>query len=317
LNPALTGAFDGSYRVAGSYRDQWRGFVETPFVTFGAFGDIRFELGGQQSASTDYVGIGLSFIGDKASLFDLNTNQISLSGAFHKMLDDGQSQYLSAGFYLGIVQKNLNYENLTFDDQFNGLNGYTLGTNEFLPENNYAYGDLGIGLNYTISPGNNHRFGAGLSVSHIFQPSLSLYLRTEELAELNNDINLFRKYVIYASADLTINKSFRVLPRILYQQQGPHKLVNLGGNVKFDLTKYNNNAFHLGGGIRFSNKENSISPSAIYLLAGMEFTGLLIGLSYDFNLDDLFQDRLGQGIFELTINYIGEYENATAFCPTF
>jgi hypothetical protein len=28
-------------------------------------------------------------------------------------------------------------------------------------------------------------------------------------------------------------------------------------------------------------------------------------------------DRLGQGIFELSITFIGEYENFDAFCPSF
>ena len=30
LNPALTGAFDGKYRVGTNYRDQWRGLLEQP-----------------------------------------------------------------------------------------------------------------------------------------------------------------------------------------------------------------------------------------------------------------------------------------------
>ncbi|HYC27363.1 MAG TPA: type IX secretion system membrane protein PorP/SprF, partial [Chitinophagaceae bacterium] len=37
LNPALTRAFDGSYRVAGIHRNQW-GNISSPFSTFGASG---------------------------------------------------------------------------------------------------------------------------------------------------------------------------------------------------------------------------------------------------------------------------------------
>ena len=34
LNPALTGAFDGQYRVSGIYRSQW-GNISSPFTTPG------------------------------------------------------------------------------------------------------------------------------------------------------------------------------------------------------------------------------------------------------------------------------------------
>ena len=35
LNPALTGAVEGTYRVSLSYRDQWSGLVDNPYKTFG------------------------------------------------------------------------------------------------------------------------------------------------------------------------------------------------------------------------------------------------------------------------------------------
>ena len=42
LNPALTGIFDGQYRVSGVYRSQW-GSITTPFTTYGATGEITTE----------------------------------------------------------------------------------------------------------------------------------------------------------------------------------------------------------------------------------------------------------------------------------
>ena len=40
LNPALSGFHDGTFRVAGIYRNQWRS-VTTPFQTYGASFDMR------------------------------------------------------------------------------------------------------------------------------------------------------------------------------------------------------------------------------------------------------------------------------------
>jgi len=44
LNPALTGAYIGRYRLSTVYRDQWRSVVETPFRTFAAELDVRFDV---------------------------------------------------------------------------------------------------------------------------------------------------------------------------------------------------------------------------------------------------------------------------------
>ncbi len=44
LNPSFAGQIEGRYRVTAAYRDQWRGFIESPFTTIGAYGDIRVNL---------------------------------------------------------------------------------------------------------------------------------------------------------------------------------------------------------------------------------------------------------------------------------
>ena len=56
LNPALTGKFDGSYRVAGNYRNQWP-TINNAFTTYTASFDIgsRFE-----NAAKAYVGMDMS-----------------------------------------------------------------------------------------------------------------------------------------------------------------------------------------------------------------------------------------------------------------
>ena len=99
LNPALTGAVDGNYRVSIAYRDQWNGLVDNPYRTIGLNGDMRFQVGRN---SGDYVGGGLAFVADKVSTFDFNTTGIKLSGAFHKNLDQRTKQYLSGGAFFGI-----------------------------------------------------------------------------------------------------------------------------------------------------------------------------------------------------------------------
>ena len=315
FNPALTGAIDGSFRVSAVYRDQWGGLIDNPYQTTGAFGDLRFEIG-ERTGGQDYAGIGLGFTADRVSVFDMNATGIRISGAYHKQLDKATNQYLSGGLYLGLVQRNINIESLTFHDEFNGLDGFTFSTQENLPENNYAHGDLGLGLNYTISPSKKTRFGAGAAIIHIVQPSVSFYSRSTGFDNIP-DLKLYQKVTGYLTAEIAANESVSVLPRVAYIQQGPHRLINFGTNVKFAVNDHNSNAFHVGGGIRLARTLGSLEPSAFSILAGYELKNLLIGLTYDWNLDDLFNERAGQGVFELSITYIGEYENTSTFCPTF
>ncbi len=313
INPALTGSLPGSYRVAMIYRDQWRGIVQQPFQSYGVFGDLRMSLGRRTS---DFAGVGIQVTADRVGLFDFNTNQINLSGAFHKHLDGFAEQFLSAGVYLGVVQRNTNFEHLIFDDQFNGLNGYTFPTREELPENNFAHADLGIGINYSAVPSRNLALAGGLAVAHLTGSSVSLFRRTETLFDYD-DFRLYRKITGYASADITMNEQVRLLPRAAVLIQGPSLLLHSGMHVRFGINEYNNNALHIGGGMRMTKDLGNIAPSAVMLLTGIELGNFFIGLSYDYNVSSLSQGRIGRGVYEISISFVGEYENISTFCPTF
>lgn len=313
INPALTGAIDGSYRVSLIYHDQWSGVLDNPYQTYGVFGDLRFETNGK---SKDYAGVGLAVVADRTGVFNFNTTQINLSAAYHKFLDAQSKQYLSGGLYLGIVQRSINYENLVFDDQFDGLNQYSFVTRENLPENNLAHADLGVGINYALEASKTFGISGGLSLSHLLSPSVSFFRRTEGQEE-SEDITLNTKLTGYINLDLELTESVSLLPRLVYFSQGPATMIQFGTNVRFTLNEHNNNAFHLGGGLRLAKALEALKPSSLMALTGIELGSFLLGMSYEYSLDDLSNDRLGQGIFELSFTFIGDYENFDNFCPSF
>ncbi len=313
VNPALTGAIDGSYRVSLIYHDQWRGILENPYQTYGAFGDLRFAMGRK---SDDYAGAGIEVVSDRNGVFNFNTNQITLSAAYHKFLDAQTAQYLSAGFYLGIVQHSLNYEDLVFDDQFNGLDQFSYATREDLPENNFAHADFGLGINYALDASDNLGVSGGLAVAHILSPSVSFFRRTDG-GEKSPDVKLLPKLTAYANLDIGLNSSVRLLPRFAYFSQGKATMLHAGSTVRFIMSKYNSNALHLGAGVRFAKELEQLKPSSLMALTGIELGNFLLGFSYEYSIDDLSSDRLGQGILEFSLTFIGDYENANSFCPTF
>jgi hypothetical protein len=86
----------------------------------------------------------------------------------------------------------------------------------------------------------------------------------------------------------------------------------------FLVNDYSGVALHIGGWVRpVGNYDDSISLDAVIMMFGIEYNNVLMGLSYDANLNDLQTDRNGQGAFEISVAYLGNYDNETILCPKF
>lgn len=314
LNPALTGASAGKYRAGIIYRSQWKGVLDNPFNTYAGSIDLKFRVM-PKNPSKDYLGVGILFYSDKVAGIDFSNTQMAISGAYHKSLDPRDRQYISMGVQLGLSQRNVNISQLTFQDQFNGINGYTIArSQEVLPENNFGYSDLSIGLNYAGAIGKNSHYYLGGAMHHVLAPKITFY-RDEDAY---GSARLFRKYSGQFSADLYLGRDVSVLPRFLVAVQGPHMEINAGSNIKFKFNGYSPYSFHLGAWARPVRDEKSqVFLDAVVLMTGIEMGGLIMGFSYDVSLSDLTTYQKGQNAFELSVVFIGEYENDEVMCPKF
>jgi type IX secretion system PorP/SprF family membrane protein len=313
LNPALTGAFEGRYRVSSIYRDQWGSVLDEPFQSYAVAGDFRFTPR-KKRVVEDAIGLGLVFDNDRIGVLDFNTTQIGLSLAYHKSLNADNDQYLSAGLQAGITQRNLNYASLRFHDQFDGVNGYTGATQEDLPGNNFAYLDLSLGINYTAKLGKRSNLFAGVSYHHFNQPVIAF-----DRTELVTGERLLPRYSAQFAANMPIgSRSTRVsfLPRVLVSSQGTHLQTNAGTNFRFALGEFRTSAFHLGSWLRPVRSEQGFNLDAAVVLVGFELNNVLFGMSYDLNLQAL-NARQRQGAFEISIAYLGSFESEGIACPKF
>ena len=312
LNPALTGTFDGKYRVALTYRDQ------DPFRTFSSAIDLRFALNQRGSQYKDAFGVGMVFYNDQVPDVGFSNNNINIAGGFHKSLSKRNDQFLSAGLQVGIAQRNFNYANFTFEDQFAGSSGYSNPSAELLPENNFAYADFAVGINYTYAPDRGINVFAGGALHHIFEPELSFYNDPDE-PETSVSNTLYRKYSAYVSFSIPFGEgAVRLQPRALVYNQGPHLALNTGTNVRLLLDDVSGTALHIGSWIRpVSNEDDSFSLDALVGMIGIEYRNVLLGFSYDAQLEAIGAGRNQRGAFELSIAYLGEYEDETVLCPKF
>jgi type IX secretion system PorP/SprF family membrane protein len=311
LNPALTGAFEGRYRVGTVYRDQWRQVLDNPMRTFAAGGDLRLKSPFRK-IKNDAFGLGLIFTNDRIGLINFNTSQIAVSLAYHKALDSDGTQFLSIGFQGGLTQRSVSYDALNFQDEFDGFSGFNFGTGEDLPPNNFAYGDYSVGLNYTAKFGRNSTLFAGAAMHHFNQPQVAFGPDIADGSEI-----LFTKVSLQVAANMPLSRNSKVsfLPRVLIARQGLQLQMNAGANFR---TAFPNGttALHLGGWARPVRNNDSMGLDAVVAMMGIELNNVLIGLSYDINTRALAA-RQRQGAFEFSLVYLGNYDNEDILCPKF
>ncbi len=321
LNPALTGAFSGKYRLAIIYRDQWRNVLDNPYITMGGAIDTRFQIGSHRRRTNNAFGLGVQFFSDRVPSIDFSTNQVNVSGAFHKSLNKNATEFLSLGFQLGIAQRNVNYERISFGDQFNGDDGYTEPTGEVLPENNFSYGDMSVGLHYSIAPKRGTAFFIGAAMHHIREPQVSFYIdkNANDNVQFSGDNKLHRKYTAHFGMQIPLGERIQLLPRAMAYMQGPHLAANAGSNIRFLINDVSGTALHVGGWVRpVRNEDNSFKLDAAVVMLGLEFNNFLLGMSYDANLNYLGgTSGRRQGAFEISLAFLGQYEDDTVLCPKF
>jgi type IX secretion system PorP/SprF family membrane protein len=318
LNPATSGTYSGSFRVSMLYRDQYFQPLEESYKTFAASGDVKLNVRTAKSGQKDAVSMGLTFLTDRVQIFDFNTNQLLLTLAYHKSLDRKYKQMLGIGFQGGLLQRAVNYENLSFQDQFNAIDGYTNATGEFLPPNNITVPDLSAGAYYSMSPSKKTNIHLGLAYQHFNQPNVSYY---NDPVILNNSINKTSAYpsrfTLHGGVQLMTNYRLDISPRFIFLQQGKKQVTQLSTLFRFKFAERTGQYFHLGPQLRMVKDAGGSSLESASLMLGFEKNNFILGLSYDWGISSVIKDSRNFSTLEISLMYIGEYDNDTNFCPQF
>jgi type IX secretion system PorP/SprF family membrane protein len=149
VNPAATGATAGPYRLAANYRTQWRN-EGSPYTSFTASGDAHILK--SALAEGNVLGLGLTFLNDKALDGAVQTNSFSLSTGYHIALDEENIQRIGVGFQGTYNERRIDFSHLQFENQF-GSGGYdpTLPIGEELQAGKKYYFDLSAGAMYSYA----------------------------------------------------------------------------------------------------------------------------------------------------------------------
>ena len=313
LNPALAGVIDGTYRVNLNYRDQWNKLTNGNYSTVNASGDINFKVPFRK-LQQDLLGIGASFLSDKASTFGFQSNELAFVGAYHKSV--GKNQFLSFGFKTGIQQRGINFENLKFEDQYIEGQGYVSTSRETLPENNVSFAELAIGLNYNWNANDEKSFNIGISWHHLNAPDFSYFNLSLPVNTLPVKKPLYRLFSFNVSGSF-YNGSGVLTPRVWTLAQGPHFQAMAGASYLLPIDLDQTNKLILGGYLKGVKDEKGLALESFVPMIGIELGKVNFTFSYDANTRRLAQNYLNQSIFEFGLTFTGSQNNVANICPKF
>lgn len=283
VNPANTGFIpDGDYRVGVNFRKQWAN-VGNPYKTFSAFGDgqlfgDRFENG--------WVGVGGALLRDVAGTGNLTTTRAFGSVAYHQAL--GLGSLISAGFNVGFINKRVNFDKLTFDNQWNGkFFDINAPSGEPFVSNQVNYFSLQAGLNYAYYPNENTYFNAGISVSNVNRPSETFF--SPSLVDARIPV----RFTTFLNGSFKYGNMWIVNPNVYVSKLSSAYEFVVGGNAQRDLSGDGNTQLILGAYYRVND--------AVIPMVGFQQNGYRLSFSYDATASNLSTYNQSRGAYEFSL----------------
>lgn len=292
LNPGLTGAIDGNYRVTAMYRSQWGG-ISNPFATPGVSADF---------VTNKNVSFGVNIMNQRAG----NIGYSYLTGYGSMSYNGVRFGYhqISMGMSFGILNRRFDPTKFRTGDQWLAATGYdpTNGSGEALTKTSAIAFDAGVGaVYYDGTPGKKANLFGGISAFHLTQPQDPFFASNGEKMPMRLTVHGGLKY--------NVNEDFSITPNLLYMRQGAsqEKMVGAYGQMRVnEITD-----FLVGANYRFGD---AFAP-----YVGVYYKNYMISASYDVNVSDLGKVGGNANNFEISLTLIGRKsvkQDAVPFvCP--
>ncbi len=305
-NPAMTGVFEDDYKLGAYYRSQWSS-ISNPYRTELISAETHFAA---SRTSDDFFSFGLLAYMDKAGSIDEKITSFYPAINYNKSLNPNHNTYLSVGFTGGYLQYSFDPSKATFNNQYmNGMFNAANPSMENIPNAKMSIWDLGAGINYNTTRGENSNVSyiIGVSGYHFTQPVISYYhnnkvsenIRLNGNAAINTVVNDFVSFQVQGN----------------YAIQGTYKELMAGGLINYTQVQGMENRFVISAGA-FYRYGDAIIP-----VIKVKYHAMAVGISYDVNLSTLKEASNMQGGTEITLFFSGNYVDRSmqkkTVCPKF
>ncbi len=280
LNPAYTGSYYGDVRMVANSRSQW-GQVSSPIKT------NYFSIEKKILRFPDEIGVGVLFINDQVTAYNLVTNKIMISGSYQKEI---RKNIFRLGIQGGMVFRSINVGNQTFPDQWNYYQGVydpSISSGETNIQNLKAYSDFNVGASWS------RRFGiakvtVGYAIFNINRPHDGFVPTTSA--------GLPFKHVFSPTVTLSVSQKTNIIPYALYMNSAGAVDFMGGSNITYALM--HNTSVLFGAGYRGS----TINSDAVIGVAGVNYKRIQLGFSMDFTVSQL-NGAKNKSAWELMLTY--------------
>lgn len=299
LNPALTGKFDGLYRVTAIYRDQWRNIQDQKSNTFMTPSvSVDFSLL-KDKLKNSALGVGAVVTYDKVGAF--NTIDVGANIAYHLGLDKAGKYHIALGFQ-GVYSNRKLTPDFRFEDEI--ISQAPSSPDDVLDLKAHNIFDLGAGLMLDFKIGKSTTLYGGYAASHLLTP------KDDFRANVTGDdeYKIPMRHVAHIGAEIGVKK-FLIIPGALFQTTASTNEINFGvtGGYKLIEKPKKNTTLFLGAWYRLNE------GGALIAKAGVDFQNFRVSGAYDIGLAGMGKDSKSATnvnriptSFEIALNYFGQ-----------
>jgi len=311
LNPALTGAYEGTARIGGIYRDQARSFLPNAYVTPSFYGDAPLLKGAV-------------LYNDQAGAGALTNTGALASISYHKSLDKKRNTLLSFGLQGGFVQRSIEFGDINngglvfrneLEQQFSSGGALQrISTN--LPSDNPSRGyfDLSAGVLLTAKLNKQTDLNIGFSLYHILTPRYGLIETNDNSNDPQATTRLPRRFQLHGQFNFDMSKKWTLSPAFLFNRISSASELQVQALLGYQINLEKDLILKFGPGYRLGD--------ALEILMGVDLKSLRVMASYDATLSSLSDLNNSVGGFEIAASYIIKIfkepvVKPVIFCPRF
>ena len=294
-NPALTGIFSGDYKAGVNYRTQW-GNISNPFQTVMVSAESRIMVNKELH---DYLSFGACISYDHAGSIDFNSIQITPAVNYNKRLYDGHASYLSVGFAGSYIQRSVDPNKMTLDNQYvNGGYVSSASTGETMAFQQITHYDVSAGVSFNSSAGANNQivYYIGGAAYHVTKPK-------EAFNPGENFIRLSAKYTGSAGVNIRLNSLVGLMATANYTNQAPYQETIFGGLLSYRQAIGASRLVAIHGGC-FFRVGDALIPTVKVDYNTYSFTA-----SYDATTSSLKPALSSKGGWEFSVYIRGRYKH--------
>lgn len=283
-NPAHTGVFKGDYRFMGNQRLQHSSITDKPYSTFGFSADARDKL-------VKNLGLGIQFLHDVVGQSRFRTLQLQVSGSYRwNFLKNNTKHAIIPGIQIGFIHRNIDYENLSYDNQFNGFYyDESLDPGEYYPKYKFTNFSLNSGVLYEYQETDRNWVRAGVGLFNMTRPKQSLFA--------NDSIVRDFRTTVTGQANWELDWYWDIIPSVMLSFQGKYTEIIFGSEARYYINDDPREFLAIRAGLWYRNQD------AMYLSIGADYMNWTAGFSYDFNFSKLRVASRVRGAFEFSVSY--------------